>query len=146
MSQTSILLPAMALAGWTLCVLLLLPYHRFKAVRAGHVNAHDFKHGESPRVPPSVSIPNRNLMNLLEIPVLFYFVSIVIFVSQLTDSVAVGLAWSYVILRVLHSLIHLTYNDVIHRLVAFAASNAVLVVLWLRVGIALVSDNSAAGA
>ncbi|MFT4242360.1 MAG: MAPEG family protein [Acidovorax sp.] len=136
----------MALAGWTLCVLLLLPYHRFKAVRAGHVNAHDFKHGESPRVPPSVSIPNRNLMNLLEIPVLFYFVSIVIFVSQLTDSVAVGLAWSYVILRVLHSLIHLTYNDVIHRLVAFAASNAVLVVLWLRVGIALVSDNSAAGA
>lgn len=146
MSQTSILLPAMALAGWTLCVLLLLPYHRLKAAWSGHVTAHDFKYGESSRVPPSVSIPNRNLMNLLEIPVLFYFVSIVVFVTQLADPVAGALAWSYVGLRVLHSLIHLTYNNVMHRLVAYAVSNGVLVIIWLRVGIALVSGNSAVGA
>lgn len=121
MSQTSILFPALALTGWTLCVLLLLPYHRLKTARVGHVTAHDFKYGESSRVPPSVSIPNRNLMNLLEIPVLFYFVSVVAFVTQLADPVAAVLAWSYVGLRVLQSLIHLTYNSVIHRLLAYAA-------------------------
>jgi len=138
MNQTGILLPAMALAGWTLCVLLLLPYHRLKAARAGQVTAHDFKYGESSRVPPSVSIPNRNLMNLLEIPVLFYFVSIVAFVTQPADSVVIVLAWAYVGLRVLHSLIHLTYNNVMHRLAAYATSNGVLLAIWLRVGIALV--------
>ena len=65
MSQTEILIPAMALVGWTLCVLLLMPYQRFKAVFAGHITPNDFKLGESSRVPPVVSIPNRNFMNLL---------------------------------------------------------------------------------
>lgn len=141
MSQTSILLPAMTLAGWTLCVVLLIPRRRFKAARAGHVTAHDFKYGESSRVPLGVSIPNRNLMNLLEVPVLFYFVTIVAFVTQLADPVAVVLAWVYVGLRVLHSLIHLTYNNVMHRLVAYAASNGILVVIWLQLGIGLLSEK-----
>ena len=41
------------------------------------------------------------------------------------------LAWVYVGLRVLHSIVHLTYNNVMHRLTIFAASNAVLAVLWI---------------
>jgi hypothetical protein len=39
-------------------------------------------------------------------------------------------AWLYVALRVAHSLIHLTYNNVMHRLIAFAVSNPVLAGLW----------------
>jgi hypothetical protein len=36
------------------------------------------------------------------------------------------------VLRVLHSVIHLTYNRVLHRLAAFtAANNAALVVPWV---------------
>ncbi len=139
MNQTGILLPAMALVGWTLCVLLLLPYQRLKASFSGHVTSHDFKYGESSRVPHTVSIPNRNLMNLLEIPALFYIVSIVAFTAQLADPLAVDLAWTYVGLRVLHSLVHLTYNNVIHRLMVFAASNGVLAVIWVRLVLALIS-------
>ena len=37
-------------------------------------------------------------------------------------------------LRVLHSLIHLTYNHVIQRMLVFAASNFVLVALWMLAG------------
>jgi hypothetical protein len=36
-----------------------------------------------------------------------------------------------VALRVVHSAIHLTTNQVFHRFVAFALSNVVLLVLWL---------------
>lgn len=43
-------------------------------------------------------------------------------------------AWVYVGLRVLHSLIHLTYNHVIQRMLVFAASNVVLVALWMLAG------------
>ncbi len=69
MNNTAILIPALSLVGWTLLVLLLVPYRRFKAAFAGQVKAFDFKYGESERVPPGVSIPNRNFMNLLEAPV-----------------------------------------------------------------------------
>lgn len=137
MSQTGILFPAMALVGWTFTVLLLIPYQRFKAGFAGRVTRDDFKFGESSRVPPEVSIPNRNFMNLLEVPVLFYIVCITLFVTQRVDSAAVALAWSYLVLRVLHSLVHLTYNKVMHRLSFYALSNVMLVVLWIRLVVAL---------
>lgn len=133
-----ILFPSMALIGWTLCVLLVMPYRRIKAVFAKQVTADDFKFGESGKVPPAVSIPNRNFMNLLEVPVLFYVLCITCFVTQNVDATAVVLAWPYVVLRVLHSLIHLSYNDVIHRLAVFAASNLVLAALWFRLLLDLV--------
>ena len=47
---------------------------------------------------------------------------------------AVAIAWTYVALRIVHSLIHLTYNHVMHRLAAFTASNVALVVLWVAAG------------
>jgi hypothetical protein len=33
--------------------------------------------------------------------------------------------------RFVHSAIHLTYNNIMHRLAAFTASNFVLIVLWV---------------
>lgn len=131
MSQASIFYPVMALVGWTLAVLLLIPYQRFKAVFAGQVTAGDFSCGESANVPPEVSMPNRNFMNLLEVPVLFYVVCIVSYVTQGVTAGAVALAWVYFGLRVLHSLVSLTYNHVFHRFLVFATSNVVLLVMWI---------------
>jgi hypothetical protein len=132
MNPTDILFPTIALALWTLCVLLLIPYQRIKAGRARQVTADDFKYGESERVPPEVSIPNRNMMNLLELPLLFYVACLAFVVSATADALALKLAWTYVALRMVHSLIHLSYNKVYHRLAVFALSNFVLVGLWLR--------------
>jgi hypothetical protein len=42
----------------------------------------DFKFGESARVPGNVSVPNRNLMNLLELPVLFYVACLTLYVTK----------------------------------------------------------------
>jgi len=69
-------------------------------------------------------------MNLLEAPVLFYLVCIAYFVTDSVDRSVVTLAWSYVGLRVAHSLVLLTYNKVLHRLALFAVSTVVLVMLW----------------
>lgn len=121
----------MALVGWTMAVLLLIPYQRFKAVFAGRVTAADFECGESDDVPTTVSIPNRVLMNLLEMPVLFYVLCVVSYITQNATSGLVMLAWVYFGFRVLHSLVYLTYNHVLHRFLAFAASNVVLLVMWL---------------
>jgi hypothetical protein len=126
-----------ALAAWTFAVLLLIPIARFRAGAQGAVNAGDFRFGESARVPGAVSLPNRNFMNLLELPMLFYAVCVALYVTLSVDPVAVALAWLYFVLRVAHSLVHLTYNNVFHRLGFYAASAVVLALMWLRFAMAL---------
>jgi hypothetical protein len=131
MAPSTIFAPMGALAFLTFGVLTLIPVRRFRAGAAGHIVADDFKFGESTSVPGHVSIPNRNYMNLLELPMLFYVGSLMFFVTGKVDAVTLVLAWSYVGLRAVHSAIHLTYNDVRQRLIPFALSNLVLVAYWL---------------
>jgi hypothetical protein len=132
MDPRQILYPMAALAMLTFLVLLLIPRARFKAVGRKQVTARDFRYGESANVPGEVSIPNRNLMNLLELPVLFYVASLTLFVTRSADHLFVYLAWAYFVLRLGHSMVHLTYNNVLHRLAVFAASNLVLAIIWVR--------------
>ena len=53
-------------------------------------------------VPPEARVPNRAVMNLLEIPVLFYVVCLGVALAGRTDAWALRLAWAYVALRLLH--------------------------------------------
>src|SRR5262249_4943374 len=113
MKDTAILYPLFALALWTGLVLLLIPIVRIRSAARGEVRGHDFKYGESAAVPPNVSIPNRNYMNLLELPMLFYVVCLLLYVSGAATAHSIALAWVYLVLRILHSGIHLTYNKVL---------------------------------
>lgn len=131
MSQEMIFAPMGAMALITFVVLGFIPARRFRAAAAGRVKADDFRFGESASVPGDVSIPNRNYMNLLELPTLFYIAGLMYYVAGRVDQTALVVAWAYVGLRAVHSAIHLTYNNVIHRLTAFGLSNIVLMALWL---------------
>src|SRR5258706_2160790 len=132
MNPVQIIFRVVALAAVTFVVLLLIPAERFRAGARGEVGSRDFAYGESANVPPRVSLPNRNLMNLLELPVLFYVVCLAFYVTRSASASAVTLAWTYVGLRAAHSVIHLTYNRVSHRALGFAARNERLVMLWIR--------------
>lgn len=131
MGDKQILWPVFGLALWTSLVLLQIPRARFTAAFRREVLADDFKLGESARVPPHVSLPNRNYMNLLEMPQLFHVVCLLLFVTHGANATTVNVAWAYVALRVAHSLVHLSYDNVFHRLTLFALSNLVLGGLWL---------------
>jgi len=131
MQNPAILYPVFALAAWTFLVLLLIPFYRVRAGLRREIKSDDFKYGESATVPAYVSIPNRNYMNLLELPMLFYVVCVLLYVTAGGSYIAIKLAWAYVVLRVIHSIIHLSYNNVMHRLTAFAASNFMLISLWI---------------
>ncbi|MCR5880444.1 MAPEG family protein [Phenylobacterium sp. J367] len=131
MPQELIFAPMGALALLTFLVLGFIPIRRFRAVGAGRAKPEDFLFGESRRVPGDVSIPNRNYMNLLELPMLFYVGGLMFYVAERVDAVTLVLAWTFVGLRAAHSLIHMTYNHILHRLSAFALSNFVLMAFWV---------------
>ena len=127
MTQESIFLPFLALGALTFLVLTLIPLRRFRAAAAGQVKPGDFAFGESANVPGHVALPNRNYMNLLELPVLFYAACLALYVTGTVATLPLALAWTYVGLRAAHSLVHLTTNTVMVRLTFFALSNAVLI-------------------
>jgi hypothetical protein len=131
MAQEAIFLPVLALVALTFTVLLFIPLRRFRAAFAGQVTSNDFALGESANVPPVVALANRNYMNLLELPVLFYAVCVAAYVTQTVDTLILELAWAYVALRLAHSLVHITVNHVVTRLSLFAISNFVLMAIWI---------------
>ena len=138
MDPRTIFLPVSGLVASTFLVLGLIPYRRFRAAGRGLVTPDDFDYGESPSVPYEVSLPNRNLMNLLEVPILFYLGSILVFLLDEVDKTFLSMSWAYVALRVVHSSIHLTYNKTQHRLVPYGLSNLLLSAFWIRLTFTLV--------
>ena len=123
--------PVSILALWTAMVLLQTGLRRLGAVRSRRVRGSAFRYGESADVPDDLKVWNRNLMNLLEMPILFYVVCISFYVTRHVTAGVVTLAWVYVALRLLHSVVHLTTNRVIVRFSLFAAGNVVLVAQWI---------------
>ena len=131
MRDAAILVPVFALAAWTGLILLLIAARRLTA----GLSPREFSLGESARVPPPVTLPNRNYMNLLELPVLFYVACLMAMMIGRGTPAMVRLAWLYVALRMAHSLVHVTYNHVMHRFAVFAVSNGVLVLMWVLLGL-----------
>lgn len=72
-----------------------------------------------------------NFRNLFEVPVLFYALCIAIAVTGGSTPGVVAAAWAYVGLRALHTLIHVTYNRVVHRFLVYVASTLLLFALWI---------------
>lgn len=82
-------------------------------------------------LPDSANASN-NLKNLFELPVLFYTAVLLSLLLMIQDMLLVQLAWGFVALRVVHSVIHCTYNNVNHRFAAYALSCLMLLFIWIR--------------
>lgn len=105
---------------------------RFASVKDGSVKARYFKLMSGQDVPTLITQSTRNFNNLFEVPVLF-FVGCTLYISLgIESNFALACAWFFVIARVTHSYVHLTYNHVMHRLVAFALAFAAVVALWIN--------------
>jgi hypothetical protein len=71
-----------------------------------------------------------NFRNLFEVPVLFYLLCVALALNGGSTPAFVAAAWGYVALRALHSLIHVTYNRVVHRFLVYVASTLLLFGMW----------------
>ncbi len=122
----AILFPIFALYGLTLFVQLRLAYLGFQAARSGEISPGYFRLFRGDTEPDELAAYSRHYVNLHEAPLQFYIVCLIIYVTQTSSTLLVGLAWLYVALRLWHSWIHLGSNHVLHRFRAFALSGVVL--------------------
>ena len=79
---------------------------------------------------------DRNLTNLFEFPILFYAISIILYVTGKVDSYFVLLAYWFVGLRVAHSVYHIFINGFIGdtplRALFWLPSLLILIWMWVR--------------
>jgi hypothetical protein len=117
MNQSAIFGPFFATMLLTFVVWVYMYVRRIAFLRGSKVSPADLAvPGELARIsPPAVSNPSDNLRNLFEIPVLFYALTLYLFVTRQVDAVYVGTAWIFLVFRVLHSAVHCTINIVMLR-------------------------------
>ena len=78
-----------------------------------------------------------NYNHLHEQPTIFYALALAAQLAGAADAANVGLAWAYVAVRVVHSLVQATKNVILLRFAVFALGSFVLMVLFVRTVIAL---------
>ncbi len=84
------------------------------------------------KVPERVTITTRAFNNMFEIPILFHVGAVMSLALDQVTNFSLMVAWLFVLSRISHSWIHLTYNNVIHRMYAFWAGMVLVLVLWLE--------------
>lgn len=132
MNNLAILNPVFVVVFLTFAVAFWMGRQRLGAIGRGDVRMSHFRVRSADPVPPRVAQASNNYSNLLELPILFYALAALMLVTEQADDWQVGLAWAFALSRVAHSLIHLTYNNVTHRFLAFAIGMVVLLVMWVR--------------
>lgn len=92
------------------------------------------KHSDElrPQLPDRMRYITDNYNHLFEQPTLFYALIVYIYLVQHVDATQVKIAWLYLILRIAHSLIQITSNNVSARALVFIASSLCLMVMITR--------------
>lgn len=130
MSIQAVLLPLFVLVLLTFVLLVWTARLRVAAVRRGEVHPRDIALREPNWGKRETQIANA-YHNQLELPVLFYVLTILAWITKQADLLFVVLAWVFVVLRLLHVAIHITSNLLSHRFFAFAGSVLVLALMWV---------------
>ncbi|KAL4820366.1 membrane-associated, eicosanoid/glutathione metabolism protein [Aspergillus spinulosporus] len=132
----SLLRPILALNGWTLIMEIWMYATRIPAISRMRTPIDNTTTREEMdrNIPAPVRWKADNFSNLLEQPTQFYAVTLALAIAHrgVDDPTDLKLAWLYVGLRVVHSLVHVTVNRILVRFAVFVASSAVLGVLTAR--------------
>ena len=122
-------LPCAAMVGLTAAVWVKLYADRLGEMRAKRIDPQALA---SARAAAQLERPQaaENFRNLFEVPVLFYLLCVALALNGASTPGFVTAAWAYVALRVVHSLIHVTYNRVTHRFLVYVASTLLLFGTW----------------
>lgn len=132
--NSTLIAPVLAQVGLTLVTLLVLYMYRIPALAIAKPSNEVLQDPKSlEKLPKQARFAGQNYNHQFEAPVLFYVLCIVAIVAGLGDETTLAVAWAYVGFRVLHAIVHITYNKVMHRFAVFSLSSFALI--WLFIDI-----------
>lgn len=137
-----ILQPVVALAIWTMVMWLWMYATRIPAMsKAPGLDAKNLVGGTGKDLdailPAQVQWKAHNYNHLHEAPTVFYAVALVLALLDQGGGLNATLVWTYVGLRVVHSLVQVTSNKVVVRFGLFALSSLVLIALVVHAAMAV---------
>jgi hypothetical protein len=137
--SVEILQPVVALVGWSMVMWTWMYVTRIPAVRAAKLELDPLApRGEQmSTLPPRVRWKADNYNHLMEQPTIFYALAISIALMGEGSGVNLYLAWAYVVIRVIHSMVQVLINTIEVRFTLFAISNIPLIALTYNAAVAL---------
>ena len=131
--MNTLVAPVMALVAWSLVIWLWMYARRLPAMSKAGIKPQDAAFpGSLNGLPAGVRQAADNYNHLMEQPTIFYAAALAIQVAGHADGWALNLAWAYVALRVLHSLVQVSVNIVGARFLMFLLSSITLSVMVVR--------------
>lgn len=147
MPYSPILAPVVALIAWTLLMQVWMYVTRFSAMqRAGiSLQGRVGTRGNALEgaIPDQANWKAHNYNHLMEQPTLFYAVALTLALMGLGDGINLWLAWGYVGLRIVHSLIQAIVNVVTYRFIVFSLASFCLIGLAVHAAARLIHDGLA---
>ncbi len=132
--HSSLLAPVVALVLWSFVMCAWLYATRIPAIRQRKIVYDPHRPTEEfhTQLPAEVRWKADNYNNLMEQPTLFYAVALTLALLGADAGLNTGLAWLYVALRVVHSLVQAMINIVMLRFAIFMTATLVLLVMTIR--------------
>ena len=145
MPYSPILVPVVALVAWTLVMLVWLAIARRRAFAAMGISWGSIPRGSrganlEGKAPDEAQWPSHNYSHLMEQPTLFYAIALTLALMGMGSGINYWLAWAYVVLRIIHSIVQATVNVVRIRFLIFLAATLCLVGLTTHAGLRILHD------
>jgi hypothetical protein len=134
--QSPIFAPAIALVLWSLTMLAWLALTRLPAMARAGVDLGSIVGARGVNlegvIPDKVNWKSHNYTHLMEQPTLFYATVVILGVIGAGDGANLMLAWTYVGLRIAHSIVQAVWNRVSVRFTLFSAATLALLLLAIN--------------
>ncbi|MEO5972230.1 MAG: MAPEG family protein [Sphingomicrobium sp.] len=145
MDYSPILAPVVALVAWTLLVMLWMVVARLGEFRRlgitfGNIPAGSRGLDLEGRAEPRAQWKSHNYSHLMEQPTIFYAIALTLALMDFGGGINYWLAWGYVGLRVVHSLIQGTVNVVAIRFTVFLLASLCLIGLTIHAALKVAHD------
>jgi len=134
--QVAIVVPVFVLVAVIYAVWATMFVQRGRLMKAKPPRREDFATGSAAMAYfEPAEMPANNLRNLYEMPVLFFAIIPLLLITHNANHIQIVLAWAYVVLRAIHSIIHVSRGPVVPRFMIYAASCAVLLAMWIGLAV-----------
>ncbi len=142
MHHSPLLAPIVALVAWSLVMYVWMYAVRLPAMKRAGISLKGRRGTRGGAlegvIPDEANWKAHNYAHLMEQPTIFYAIVIALILMDFDHPINVYLAWAYVGLRVVHSLIQATVNIVAYRFIVFTLSSLCLIGLTTHAAIFLI--------